>query len=218
MEHRLIGSYLYSRSVFGQRWRRSKSSQEIEPVDQLEYFRGRDATEVSLGQRVVRYVVAVPARILGIPEQSGEARLVEIAVFVNREGLPTKAQVSGDAITGQTFSNWGEPVVIEEPQVKRRLRLSPTCPGTAPVPERGGDVMAQTIIALVVLAAVVGGLFLFVWLADAKRAEKVEHDPERLDTDSDTDTDTATGPGTGTSTGPGTGTDEPDVHRDQRRL
>ena len=43
--------------------------------------------------------------------------------------------------------------------------------------------MAQTIIALVVLAAVVGVVFLVVWLADAKRAEDVENDTERLTDD-----------------------------------
>lgn len=43
--------------------------------------------------------------------------------------------------------------------------------------------MLQTVIAIGVLGAVVGLLFLLVWLVDAKRAEQVENDEERQHTD-----------------------------------
>ena len=45
--------------------------------------------------------------------------------------------------------------------------------------------MKLTIIAIVALGVLVFAAFLFVWLADARRAEKVEHDPERLNTGPD---------------------------------
>jgi hypothetical protein len=43
--------------------------------------------------------------------------------------------------------------------------------------------MVETLIAIGVLGAVVAGLFLLVWIADAKRADEVENDEERLDTE-----------------------------------
>lgn len=43
--------------------------------------------------------------------------------------------------------------------------------------------MVQTLVALLVLGAVVGIVFMFVWRVDAKRAEDVESDEERLHTD-----------------------------------
>jgi len=43
--------------------------------------------------------------------------------------------------------------------------------------------MVQTLVALVVLGALVGAIFLGVWLADAQRADDVENDEERLHTD-----------------------------------
>ena len=45
--------------------------------------------------------------------------------------------------------------------------------------------MELTIIAIVALGVLIFAAFLVVWLADARRAEKVEHDPERLDTGPD---------------------------------
>jgi preprotein translocase subunit YajC len=43
--------------------------------------------------------------------------------------------------------------------------------------------MVETLIALVVLGVVVALLFTFVWRADAKRAQQVENDEERLQTE-----------------------------------
>ena len=45
--------------------------------------------------------------------------------------------------------------------------------------------MLQTLLAIGVLGIVVGGLFLLVWVVDAKRAKDVENDEERLDVDTD---------------------------------
>ena len=49
--------------------------------------------------------------------------------------------------------------------------------------------MVQTLVALLVLGAVVGIVFMFVWRVDAKRAEDVESDEERLHTDEHLPTD-----------------------------
>lgn len=49
--------------------------------------------------------------------------------------------------------------------------------------------MVQTLVALLVLGAVIGIIFMFVWRADAKRAEDVESDEERLHTDEDLPTE-----------------------------
>ena len=54
--------------------------------------------------------------------------------------------------------------------------------------------MMLTVIVLGSLAAVVGVIFLFVWKADANRAEKVENDEERLDTDNEPPVETETDP------------------------
>jgi hypothetical protein len=43
--------------------------------------------------------------------------------------------------------------------------------------------MIPTLIAIGVLGAVVAALFLLVWFADAKRAQQVENDDERVQTD-----------------------------------
>ena len=43
--------------------------------------------------------------------------------------------------------------------------------------------MVQTLVAIGVLGAVVGILFLLVWFVDARRADEVENDDERLHTD-----------------------------------
>jgi hypothetical protein len=43
--------------------------------------------------------------------------------------------------------------------------------------------MVETLIIIAVLAIVVAGVFLVVWMADAKRAEDQQNDPERLDVD-----------------------------------
>jgi hypothetical protein len=45
--------------------------------------------------------------------------------------------------------------------------------------------MELTIIAIVALGVLIFAAFLVVWLADARRAEKVDHDPERLNTGPD---------------------------------
>jgi len=51
--------------------------------------------------------------------------------------------------------------------------------------------MELTIIAIVALGVLIFAAFLVVWLVDARRAEQIEHDPERLDTDTaDTESDT----------------------------
>ena len=42
--------------------------------------------------------------------------------------------------------------------------------------------MVETLILIGVVAVVVAGLFLVVWMGDKKRADEVESDKERLDT------------------------------------
>ena len=43
--------------------------------------------------------------------------------------------------------------------------------------------MGLTIGAIVALGGLFLAAFIIIWVADARRADEVEHDPERLDTD-----------------------------------
>lgn len=51
----------------------------------------------------------------------------------------------------------------------------------------------EPVVVAIVVGVLIFLVFLGVWLLDARRAEKVEHDPERLDVDT-TSTESASSP------------------------
>ncbi|HSV38418.1 MAG TPA: hypothetical protein VLI04_06625 [Nocardioidaceae bacterium] len=115
-EARRFGDTVYERAVGGF-WFRYTSKDKTTLVPELNYFKGREVTEVSRGAEVLQYVVKVPARVLeGGFEGPDDLNEVEVTIFMNEDGLPTRTRVQGDGLAGESFSKWGEPVSITRPE------------------------------------------------------------------------------------------------------
>lgn len=116
LESRQIGDVAYQRRQGNPLWVSFKVRDPIEPIPELSFFKGREATEVTVDGVVTQYVVEVPARLVeGKNEDPGGGDELAVTIFVDDFGLPTRTQVEGNGLAGERFSDWGTKVIIEKP-------------------------------------------------------------------------------------------------------
>ncbi|HET7691335.1 MAG TPA: hypothetical protein VFK41_13205 [Nocardioidaceae bacterium] len=116
LESRQIGDTVYQRRRGNPLWVSFKVREAIEPIPELSFFKGREATEVTVDGVPVQYVVQVPSRlVIGKNEDPGGGDELAVTIFVDDFGLPTRTQVEGNGLAGERFSDWGAKILIEKP-------------------------------------------------------------------------------------------------------
>ncbi len=114
-ETRQIGKRAFTRATTDGVWTRVQGSDPITPLDELRYFSHREVEQHTLEGNPVRYVIELPARLVGVPERPGHGDTVRVTVWVGTDGLPTKTLIEAGTTTGLLFSGWGEAVSIAAP-------------------------------------------------------------------------------------------------------
>ena len=116
LESRQIGDVVYQRRQGNPLWVSFKVREDIEPIPELSFFKGREVTEVTVDGVVTQYVVQVPARlVVGKSEDPGGGDELAVTIFVDDFGLLTRTQVEGNGLAGERFSDWGAKIIIEKP-------------------------------------------------------------------------------------------------------